>query len=166
MRRWRLLIWDGWVLAVVAAWLITSCVSIYAEDSKPDEHPQTSAVQQNVPTTKDRKTKNANAAVSATCKIRSDDPAIVTHTGEAASRGENDGQEQMSKASNKASSAQSLTLQAPSREESTKDEINLSAKTTSREESRSDKSENSRAGSDLKCTPHEAAPKTESSIPD
>jgi hypothetical protein len=165
--RWRLLGWEGLILSVVAAWLFTSCVSMQAEDPKPDQHPQTAAVQQNAPTTKDSKKKIANAAVSATCKIKSDDSAIVTNPGEVASPGESDGQEQISKASTKASSRESLTLQAPSREEWTKDEINASGRTTSREESRSDKSENPKPGSDLKCTPHEAASKTESTtIPD
>ncbi len=168
MSQWRLLTWEGLILRVVAAWLFTSCVSMQAEGPKPDEHPQTAAVQQNAPTTKDSKKKIANAAVSATCKIKSDDSAIVTNPGEVATQGESDGQEQISKASNKPSSGESLTLQAPSREEWTKDEINVSEKTAYRiEESRSDKSENPKAGSDLKCTPHEAASKTESTtIPD
>jgi hypothetical protein len=162
-----LLGWEGLILGVVAAWLFMSCVSMQAADPKPDEHPQTAAVQQNAPTAKDSKKKIANAAVSATCKIKSDDSGIVTNPGEVASPGESDGQEQISKASNKASSGESLTLQAPSPEEWTKDEINASGRTTLREESRSDKSENPKAGSDLKCTPHEAASKTEStSIPD
>jgi len=165
--RWRSLGGEGLILGVVAAWLFTSCVSMQAEDPKPDEHPQTAAVQQNAPTTKDSKKKIANAAVSATCKIKSDDSAIVTNPGEVASPGESDGQEQISKASNKASSGESLTLQAPSREEWTKDEINASGRTTFREESRSDEAENPKAGSDLKCTPHEAASKTEATtIPD
>lgn len=155
------------ILGVVAAWLFTSCVSVQAEDPKRDVGPQTAAGQQNAPTTRDSKKKIANAAVSATCKIKSDDSAIVTNPGEVPSPGESDGQEQISKASNKASSGESLTLQAPSREEWTKDEINVSGKTTSREESRSDRSENPKAGSDLKCTPHEAASTSESTtIPD
>jgi hypothetical protein len=165
--RWRLPGWEGLILGVVAAWLFMSCVSMQAADPKPDEHPQTAAVQQNAPTAKDSKKKFANAAVSATCKIKSDDSGIVTNPGEVASPGESDGQEQISKASNKASSGESLTLQAPSREEWTKDEINASGRTTFREESRSDEAENPKAGSDLKCTPHEAASKTEATtIPD
>jgi len=165
--RWRLLGWEGLILGVVAVWLFTSCLSLQAEDPKPDEHPQTAAVQQNAPTTKDSKNKIANAAVSATCKIKSDDSAIVTNPGDVASPAESDGQEQISKASNKASSGESLTLQAPSREEWTKDEIDASGRTTFRKESGSDKSENPKAGSDLKCTPHEAASKSESTtIPD
>lgn len=167
--RWRLPRWEGLILGLVAAWFFTSCVSMQAEDPKPAEHPQTTAVQQNTPTTNDNKKKKkiANVAVSATCKIKSDDSAIVTNPGEVASPGESGGQEKISKASNKASSGESLTLQAPSREEWTKDEINASGTTTLREESRSDRSENPKAGSDLKCTPHEAASKTESTtIPD
>ena len=95
--RWRLLGWEGLILGVVSAWLFTSCVSMQAEDPKPDEHPQTAAVQQNAPT-KDSKKKIANAAVSATCKIKSDDSAVVTNPGEVASPVESDGQEQISKA--------------------------------------------------------------------
>ena len=44
--RWRLLGWEGLILGVVAAWLFMSCVSMQAADPKPDEHPQTAAVQQ------------------------------------------------------------------------------------------------------------------------
>ena len=165
MPLWRLLIWDGRVLALVAAWLLASCVSMYAEDSKPDEHARTPTAQQNLPTAKDGKTKTANGADSASCKIKSDDPAIATNPGEAALPAENNDQERMSKASNRAPSEENLTLQAPSREEWTKDQIHLGAETTLKEESRSDKYENSRAGSDLKCTPHEAATTTGSAMP-
>src|ERR1035437_381640 len=166
MRVWRFLSWDRQVRVVVAAWLLTSCILMHAQDSKPaQEHAQTPAAQQNVPMAKDGKTQIANGADSASCKIKSDDPAIVTNTGEAALPGRSDDQERMNKASNKASSGESLTLEAPSREEWTKDQIHLGAETTLREESRSDKSENSRAGSDLKCTPHEATPKTEPAMP-
>ncbi len=133
MPLWRLLIWDGRVLALVAAWLLTSCVSMYAEDSKPDEHARTPTAQQNLPTAKDGKSKTANGADSASCKIKSDDPAIATNPGD--------------------------------REEWTKDQIHLGAETTLKEESRSDKYENSRAGADLKCTPHEAATTTGSAMP-
>jgi hypothetical protein len=138
---------------------------MHAEDSKPDEHSRTPTAQQNVPTAKDGKTKTANGADSASCKIKAGDPAIATNTGEAALPAENNDQERMSKASNRALSGENLTLQAPSREEWTKDQIHLGAETTLREESRSDKYENSRAGSDLKCTPHEAAPTTEPAMP-
>src|SRR5260370_14697950 len=95
--RWRLLICDGRVLAVVAVWLLTSCVSMHAEDSKPDEHVRTPAAQQNLPTAKtakkDEKTETANGADSPSCKIKSDDPAIATSTGEAALPAENNDQE-------------------------------------------------------------------------
>jgi hypothetical protein len=167
--RWRLLICDGRVLAVVAVWLLTSCVSMHAEDSKPDKHVRTPAAQQNLPTAKtakkDEKTETANGADSPSCKIKSDDPAIATSTGEAALPAENSDQERMSKASHKAPAGENLTLPAPSREEWTKDQIHLGAETTLREESRTDKYENSRAGSDLKCTPHEATPTTEPAMP-
>ena len=51
-----------------------------------------------------------------------------------------------------------MTLPAPSRDEWDNDQIHLSVETKSREESRSEKSKTSHAGSDLKCTPQEAAP--------
>ena len=168
MPRWRLLMGDGRVLAVVAAWLLTSCVSMHAEDSKPDEHAPTPTAQQNLPTAKkDGKTKTANGADSALCKIKSDDPAITTNTGEAAlpAENENNNQERMSKESNRAPSGENLTLRAPSPEEWTRDQIHLGAETSFRAESRSDKDENSKAGSDLKCTPRKAAPTTEPAMP-
>ena len=46
-------------------------------------------------------------------KLKSDDPALVTNPGEVPSPKESDGQEQMSKTSNNASSGESLTLQPP-----------------------------------------------------
>lgn len=161
----RYLIWARCVFAVVAAWLMTSCVLLHAEDSKPDEPAQTSATQQNTTKVKDGKTKTATRSDSASCKIKSDDPAVVTHAGEAASPEGNNNQERISGASNEASSGENLTLQAPSREEWTKDQINLGAETASKEESRSEKSGNLKAGSDLKCTSHEAVPKTEPAMP-
>src|SRR5260370_6667310 len=157
--RWRLLICDGRVLAVVAVWLLTNCVAMHAEDSKPDEHVRTPAAQQNLPTAKtaekDEKTETANGVDSPSCKIKSDDPAIATSTGEAALPAENNDQELMSKASHNAPARENLTLPAPSREERTKDQIHLGAETTLREESRTDKYENSKTGSDLQCPPHE-----------
>lgn len=165
MPRWRLLIWEAWVLLGVAAWLLASCVPLRAEGPKPDEHAKMPVAQQNVPTIKDGKKERANGAASAACKIKADDHALVTNMGEAASPKENDDQGQMSKTSNNASSGESLTLLPPVREDWTKDEIKLGTEANSQEQSRSGESEHSRAGSDLKCTSHESAPKPEPSMP-
>ena len=73
MSRWRLLICDGWVLVVGAAWLLASCVSLRAEGPKPDEHAKMPVAHQNVPTIKDGKKEMANGAASAACKIKADD---------------------------------------------------------------------------------------------
>ena len=165
MSRWRLLTCDARVLLVGAAWLLASCVPLRAEGPKPDEHAKMPVAHQNVPTIKDGKKEMANGAASAACKIKADDHALVTNTGEAPSPKENDDQEQMSKTSNNAASGESLTLLPPVREDWTKDQIKLDTETNSQEESRSGKSEHSRAGSDLKCTPREAVPKPETSMP-
>ena len=165
MSRRRLLICDAWVLLVGAAWLLASSVPLRAEGPKPDEHAKMPVAPQNVPTIKDGKKEMANGAASAACKIKADDHALVTNTGEPASPKENDDQEQMSKTSNHASTGESLTLLPPVREDWTKDQIKLDTETNSQEESRSGKSEHSRAGSDLKCTPREAVPKPETSMP-
>jgi len=165
MSRRRLLICDAWVLLVGAAWLLASSVPLRAEGPKPDEHAKMPVAHQKVPTIKDGKKEMANGAASAACKIKADDHALVTNTGEAPSPKENDDQEQMSKTSNNAASGESLTLLPPVREDWTKDQIKLDTETNSQEESRSGKSEHSRAGSDLKCTPREAVPKPETSMP-
>jgi len=165
MSRWRLLIRDAWVLLVGAAWLLASCVPLRAEGPKPDEHAKMPVAHQNVPTIKDGKKEMANGAASAACKIKADDHALVTNTGEPPSPKENDDQEQMSKTSNHASSGENLTLLPPVREDWTKDQIKLDTETNSQEESRSDKSVHSPAGSDLKCTPHGAVPKPEPTMP-
>ncbi len=156
MHLWRLRCGNRWIFAVALILLLSSCVSMNAEDAKQPEHGQT-PMQKNVPMTKHEKTKIGNSADSATCKVKSDDPAMVTKTN-AGSTGESDGQERMSNASNKADSGD-LTLQAPSKEEWTTDPTDLGSETTFREESRSDRSENSRVGSSLKCTRHEAPAK-------
>lgn len=161
---WRLLIWDKCVPAVVAAWLLTSCISMGAQDLKSDEHAKTAAAQRNASEKKDGETKIANEETSAACKIKSDDPPIVTHTGEAASPGKGDDLERMSKGSNETTSGENLTLPAPAPEELT-DQVQLDAEAASREESRNEKSVNSKTGSDLKCTPREAATKTELAVP-
>lgn len=156
------LIWDGRVLAMVAAWLLTGCVSMHAADSKPDEHAHTPAAHRNVPTANEGKTRTANGADSASCKIRSEDPTTAANTAlPAENNDQNNDQERMSKVSNGASSGESLTLQAPSRKEWTEERIHLGAETTLREEPLNDQHEHSRAGSDPKCTPHEAATKNE-----
>jgi hypothetical protein len=165
MSRRRLFICDAWVLLVGAAWLLASCAPLRAEGPKPDEHAKMPVAHRNVPTIKDGKKEMANGAASAACKIKADDHALVTNTGEAPSPKENDDQEQMSKTSNNASSGESLTLLPPVREDWTKDQIKLDRETNSQEESRSGKSEHSQAGSDLKCTPHEAVPKPEPTMP-
>jgi hypothetical protein len=138
-----------------------------AQDLKSGEHAKTAAAQQNAPETpetKDGETRIANDATSPACKIKSDDPPIVTHTGEAAAPGKSEDREGMSKGTNEASSGENLTLPAPAREELT-DQIQLDAEAASREESGSEKSVNSKTGSDLKCTPREAATKTELAKP-
>jgi len=165
MSRRRSLICDAWVLLVGAAWLLASSVPLRAEGPKPDEHAKMPVAPQNVPTIKDGKKEMANGAASAACKIKADDHALVTNTGEAPSPKENDDQEQMSKTSNNAASGESLTLLPPVREDWTKDQIKLDTETNSQGESRSGKSEHSRAGSDLKCTPREAVPTPETSMP-
>lgn len=161
---WRLFICVRHCRVVVAAWLFTCCVLVDAEDSKPTDHTQTPAAQHRVTTPRDGKATTSNGS-DAACKIKSDDPAVRTNTGAAALPAERDGQERMSRASDKPASGESLTLQAPSREDWTKDQIHLTTETTLGEASRRDKSDASTPGSDMKCTPHEAAPKTELATP-
>ena len=163
MPMWRLLIWLGHCLVVVAVSLLTFCVPVHAEDSKPTDRTQTPAAKQKVLTAKDGKGTTANSP-DAACKIRSDDPAVRTNTGEGALPAERNDQERMSRASDKPSSGENLILQTP-REDWTKDQTPLSTETTLGDESRRDKSDGSKTGSELKCTPHEAAPKTELATP-
>jgi hypothetical protein len=159
-----LLIWDKCVPAVVAAWLLASCISVGAQDSKAGEHATTAAAQQNASETKDNEPGIPSDATSAACKIKSDDAPIVTHTGEAASPGKGDDLERISNGNNETSSGENLTLRSPAREELT-DQVQLDAEADSRKESRSEKSVNSKTGSNLKCTPREAATKTELAMP-
>jgi hypothetical protein len=164
MRLWLLIIRDGHVRIVIAAWLLTTCISMHAQDSKlAPEDAQKHAAQLNVPPVKDGKTKIADGADPASCVIKSDDPGIVTKTGEAASPTESDDHDRMTKASNEASSGDNLSLQ-PAPEEWGRDRIHLAVETNLRQESRSEKSETG-AASDLKCTPHEGASNTEAHIP-
>jgi hypothetical protein len=144
----------------VAAWLFACCIPVHAEDSKPPDHIQTPAAQQRVTTAKDGKATITNGS-DAACTTKPDGPVMRPDTGEAASSAEKGDQERMSRASDKSSARESLTLQAPSQEDWTKDQIHLSTETTLGEESRRDKSDDLKPGSELKCTPHEAAPKTE-----
>jgi hypothetical protein len=165
MRLWRLG-WGGHIRLVVAACVLTTFISMHAEESKPTrEHTATTTGQQKRPAAKDDKTKVPNGIDSASCTISSGHPAIVTKTGEAAVPRESDEQDRMSNANYKAPSGENLTLKDSSREEWGKDQIHFGAGTSLREESRSETSEDSNAGSDLKCTPHEAAPKTEPAMP-
>ena len=151
------------VSIVVTAWLLTTCISMQAQDSTPArEHARTRAAQKNVPNTKDGQTKIAKEADPALCVIRPDDPGIATKTGEALAK-ESDGQDRMSRVTNEAMSGENLSLQ-PAREEWGKDQIHLGAETNLREESRREKSESS-AGSELKCTPHEGITNTEPALP-
>jgi hypothetical protein len=151
------------VSIVVTAWLLTSCISMQAQDSTPArEHARTRAAQKNVPNTKDGQTKIAKEADPALCVIRPDDPGIATKTGEALAK-ESDGQDRMSRVTNEAMSGENLSLQ-PAPEEWGKDQIHLGVETNLREESRREKSESS-AGSELKCTPHEGIANTEPALP-
>jgi hypothetical protein len=153
---------------VVTAWLLTTCISMHAQDSTPArEHAGTRAAQKNVPNTnvpntKDGETKIANEADPALCVIKPDDPGIATKTGEALPK-ESDGRDGMSRVTNEAMSGENLSLQ-PAREEWGKDQIHLGVETNLREESRREKSESS-AGSELKCTPHEGTANTEPALP-
>jgi hypothetical protein len=165
VRLWRLG-WGGHIRLVVAACALSTLISMHAEESKPTrEHTATATGQQNLPAAKDEKTKVPNGIDSASCTISSGHPAIVTKTGEAAVPRESDEQDRMSKANYKAPSGDKLALPDPSRQEWGKDQIHFGAGTSLRDESRSETSEDSNAGSDLKCTPHEAAPKTEPAMP-
>jgi len=152
----------NWQVCIVAtAWLLTTCISMPAQDSTPArEHARTA--QKNVSNTKDGETKIANEADPALCVIKPSDPGIATKTGEALPK-ESDGRDRMSKENNEATSGENLSLQ-PTQQEWGKDEIHLGGETNLREESRREKSESS-AGSELKCTPHEGTENTEPTIP-
>lgn len=151
------------VSILVTAWLLTTCISMQAQDSTPArEHARTRAAQKNLPNTKDGETKTANEADPALCVIKPDDPGIATKTGEALPK-ESDGRDRMSRVTNEAMSGENLSLQ-PAREEWGKDQIHLGVETNLREESRREKSESS-AGSELKCTPHEGTANPEPALP-
>jgi hypothetical protein len=160
MRFGRRLIWNGPALIViVVVGLLTSGFSVRAEDSKSArEHSQTPA-QQNEPVAKDEKATIANSPDATSCVVKSNN--LATKTGNAPSPGEGDNRERMSTASGEAAFGETVTLQASPKAEWGRDQIHLDAETDSRDESGREKSENSSAGSDLKCTLHEAAPKTE-----
>ncbi len=144
----------------MAACLLTTVTMPAADDSMLGrDQAQRPAVQQNIPVAPDAKTNITNGADSA-CIVKSGDAVIVTKTGVTGSAEENADQG-MSKASSEAPRREDMTLPAPSGDEWDNDQIHLSVETKSREESRSEKSKTSNAGSDLKCTPHEAAPKPE-----
>lgn len=154
---WRSRFWAGHRVVVVAACLLLGCVSVRAEDAKPTDHIQTPAAQQKA-MAKDGKA-TTHSGPNAECKIKPDDPAMRTNP--AALPAEGDGQERMSRSTDKPSSGESLTLQTPSGQDWMKDQIHLSIENSLGEESRKDNSENSTPGSDPKCTTREAAPKTE-----
>jgi hypothetical protein len=136
---------------------------VRAEDLKLT-HIQAPAAQQKVTTAKDEKATITNGS-DAACKAKPDDPVVRPDTAEAASSAEKGGQEFMSRASDKSSSRESLTLHAPAQEDWAKDQIHLSAETSLGEESRRNKPDDSKPGSGLKCTPHEAAAKLELAPP-
>src|SRR3984957_15945139 len=152
------------VCIVVTAWLLTTCISMHAQDSTPArEHARTRAPQKNVTNAKDGETKIANETDPALCVIKPDDPGIATKTGEALPK-ESDGRDGMSKENNNEErSGENLSLQ-PAQQEWGKDQIHLGVETNLREESRREKSESS-AGSELKCTPHEGTATTQPAIP-
>lgn len=151
------------VCIVVTAWLLSTCISMHAQDSTPArEHARTHAPQKNVPSTKDGETKIANDAGPALCVIKPDDPGITTKAGEASPK-ESDGRDGMSKENNEANSGENLSLQ-PAQQEWAKDQIQLGVETNLREESRREKSESS-AGSELKCKPHEGTANPEPALP-
>lgn len=153
--QWRSLIRNRRALAVLAAGLLTCSVALQAADAKADKPTQAPDSQPNKTTAHDKKT-IANEADSASCKIKANDSAIRINTGEAALQVESDTQEGISGANNASSSEDSLTLQAPSREESALDQTHLSSEITVKEQSRKDKSDSSKTAIDLKCTPKEA----------
>ncbi len=154
-RVWRGLVRKGHLFIGVAACLLTTVIVPAAGAQRP-------GVQQNTPVAQDAKTNVTNGADSA-CIVKSGDTAIVTKTGVTGSAEENADQG-MSKASSGTPKREDLTLPEPSREEWDNDQIHLSVETKSREESRSEKSKPSNAGSDLKCTPQEAAPRPEAAV--
>lgn len=154
-RVWRWLIRKGHLCIGVAACLLTTVIVPAAGAQRP-------AVQQSTPVAPDAKTNVTNGADSA-CIVKSGDATIVTKTGVTGSAEENADQG-MSKASSGAPKREDLTLPAPSSDEWDNDHIHLGVETKSREESRSEKSKTSNAGSDLKCTRQEAAPKPEVAV--
>jgi hypothetical protein len=159
------LIWRGRLLAMTA-WLLTIGVLMHAEDAKAArEHAQTPGAEQNQAGEADRKQQTANSGDTASCRIKSDDPAIATRSGASALPQKGDAQDQMSETSSKAASGQSLTSELLAQREWEKDQIHLGTDRNVKNESRNDKSAISGDGSDLKCVPHQATPKTESATP-
>ncbi len=162
-RLWRQLIRTARPYIGVAVCLLTGVISMPAADSKPGLDPaQKPATQQSMPLAPDGKT-NSPTGADAACIVKSSDAGIVTKTGAAGSAQENADQG-MSNATSEAPRREDMTLPATSKEEWDNDQIHLSVETQSKEESRSEKSKTSNAGSDLKCTPHETAPKPEPAI--
>ena len=129
---------------------------------RPTNLPKHPLVNQIKPRRTTRQTTIANEADSASCKIKSNDSAIRINTGETALQVEGDTQGEISGANDASSSEDSLTLQAPSREESALDQTHLSSEITAKEQSRKDKSDSPKTAIDLKCTPKESGNKNPS----
>ena len=162
-RVWRWLIRKGHLCIGAAACLFTIVIMPTAGNSMLGRgQAQRPAVQQSMPVAPDAKTNNTNGADSA-CIVKSDDAVIVTKTGVTNSAEEN-ADSGMSKASSEAPKPEDMTLPAPSGDKWDNDQIHLGVETKSKEESRSEKSKPPNAGSDLKCTPQEAAPKPEPAV--
>lgn len=166
MRRRRFTMRSGHARIVVAFWVLVTCVSIHAQDSKPtSKDSPTDPGQNSVADAKDGKTKVGNEGDRALCAMKSDDPGMATKTGELTATKESDDENRISETSNKAAAGENLSLQS-SHGEWGKEQIDLGKETNSREESRSDKDKSdTSAGSDLKCTPHEGIPSTERALP-
>jgi hypothetical protein len=164
MRLPQLIMRRGRLGILLAACLLTTCISTCAQDPKPThEHVQTPTAKPNLPDAKYAETKVANEADPSSCVIKSDDPAIVTKSGESASSKKSGDQDGVSKASHNATPGESLRTRS-SQEEWAKDQIDLGAEPGLREESRSEKPETG-AGSDLKCAPHEGTRNTVPTVP-
>jgi hypothetical protein len=150
----------------MTAWLLTICVLMHAEDAKAARaHAQTPGAEQNQAGEEDRKQQPANGGDTASCRIKANDPAIATRSGATALPQKNDDQDQISETSSKAASGQSLSLEVPPPQEWQKDQIHLGTDRNLKNESGNDKSAISGDGSDLKCVPHQATPKTKSATP-
>jgi hypothetical protein len=133
---------------------------MHSQDSKAArDHAQTPSPKQNVPITKDGKTKIATGANPAACATKPDDRAIVTKTVAPALPSTKDNRDGTSEVTNEASSSD-LISPVSSWKDWDKDQIHLGVDTNMKEESRNETSESSSAGSDLKCTTRQAVPKT------